>query len=90
MRAEPGRLNRRTQESAGRALAVGAGNMKDGREILVRIAEAIEQRGDAFEAENISAGESDQSRSSGRCTAGAVEVAESGILKPSPLRGVSD
>ena len=49
----PGGFERGAQESAGRALAVGAGDMKDGRKLILRPAEAVEQRGDALEPEAV-------------------------------------
>ena len=41
---EAGRLDRGAQEGAGRALAVGAGDMEDRRQPTLRIAEPVEQR----------------------------------------------
>ena len=49
----PGGLERGAQESAGRTLAVGAGDMEDGRKPVLRPAEAVEQRGDAVEPEAV-------------------------------------
>ena len=47
------RLERGAQEGAGRSLAVGAGDMEDGRQPVLRAAQLVEQRGDAIEAELI-------------------------------------
>ena len=49
----PGSFERGAQEGAGRALAVGAGDMEDGREPVLRPAEAVEQCGDALEPEAV-------------------------------------
>ncbi len=52
---EAGGLDRGTQKGAGRALAVGAGDMEHRRQALMRVAEPVEQHGDAFEAEDVGA-----------------------------------
>ena len=49
MDAVPCRLQPGTEESAGRALAVGPGNMEHRRQILVRAAERVEQGIDPIE-----------------------------------------
>ena len=53
MNAKPGRLDRGTQESAGRSLAVGAGDMEDRRQLLLRIAQSLKQRGDPFQPQYV-------------------------------------
>ena len=56
MGAEARSLDRGAQEGAGRALAVGAGDVEDGRERPLRIAEPGEEFGDALQPENVAAG----------------------------------
>ena len=51
-----GRLERGAKEGAGRAFAVGAGDMEDGRKRVLRAAEPVEQAGDAVEPEPVAAG----------------------------------
>jgi len=55
MRGQPRRLDRGSKEGAGRALAVGAGDVEDRRQPLLRIAEAGEKGGNPLEAENVGA-----------------------------------
>ena len=50
------RLERGAQEGAGRALAVGAGDVEDRRQAILRTAEPVEQRGDALQPEAIAGG----------------------------------
>ena len=49
------RLDRGAQEGAGRALAVGAGDMEDRRQPILRPAEPVEQGGDPLEPEPVAA-----------------------------------
>lgn len=53
MRLEPGRLHGGPQESAGRPLAVGSGDVEHGRQVIFRIAEPFEESDDAFQPEYI-------------------------------------
>ena len=55
MGLEPGGLNRGAEESAGRALAVGSGDVEDGREPALRVAEAGEEGADPLEPESVRA-----------------------------------
>ena len=50
------RLQRRTEERDGRALAVGSGDMEDGRKPVLRAAEPVEDNGDALESEPVAGG----------------------------------
>jgi hypothetical protein len=52
----PVRFERGAQEGAGRAFAVGASNMEDRRQGAVRIADAVEQLGDALQTQYVGAG----------------------------------
>ena len=64
MGLEPRRLDRGAQEGAGRALAVGPGDVEDGRQRPLRIAEPVEQK-EIRSSPNMSRpGESKASRSS--------------------------
>ncbi len=56
MRREARRLDRRAQKGAGRALAVGPGDVEDRRQALLGIAELGEQRRNPLEPENVGAG----------------------------------
>jgi hypothetical protein len=47
------RLERRTEEGDGRAFAVGAGDVEDWRQAILRPAEAIEDNRDALETETV-------------------------------------
>ena len=55
MHASAARLERGTQEGAGRALAVGAGDVEHRRQPVLRTVEPVEQLGDAVEAEPVEA-----------------------------------
>ena len=54
--AVTGRLQRRAEEGAGRALAVGSGDMENRRQMVLGTPEPIQQREDAFEPELIAGG----------------------------------
>ena len=56
MTPQPRRLDRRAQERAGRALAVGAGDVEHGRQSTVRIAEPGEQLRDTIQSQHVCAG----------------------------------
>ena len=47
------RLERRAQEGDGRAFAVGPGDVEDGRKLVLRAAEPLEQGGDPLEPEPV-------------------------------------
>ena len=53
VRGKPRRLDRRAQEGAGRALAVGAGDVEHRRQIALGIAEPVEQGANPLQPENI-------------------------------------
>ncbi len=55
MRLEPRRLDRGAEEGAGRALAVGPGDVEDRRQVALRIAEPGEEGGDALQAKHVRA-----------------------------------
>ncbi len=56
VRGHSGGLCRRSQECTDRAFAVGAGDVNDGRQIVLRITEAVEKRGYTFEPKRVTAG----------------------------------
>src|SRR3546814_1242796 len=56
MRPEARCLDRGAEEGAGGALAVGSGDVEDGRQLALGIAEAGEERAYPFESERVHAG----------------------------------
>lgn len=56
MRGEAGGLDRGAEKGAGRAFAVGAGDMEDRWQAVLRVAETGEQRRDALKAKDVGTG----------------------------------
>ena len=56
MSRKPCGLNCAAQEGAGRTLAIGARDMKDRREVMMRVTKPVQQACNAFKAQNILAG----------------------------------
>ena len=88
MGLEPRRLDRRAQEGAGRALAVGAGDMEDGRQRPFRIAEPVEQGRNPLQPQYVAAGRKERQPVELGLDAGIVGTGAVGQLEAALRRGV--